>query len=178
METNQIESKSESTLHNPQVGELVRYGTGATALMFIHTLVDGEVVGLQCMGGCVSTREVIHIPSFRDRRMWVQCAQWRRQTMDEAAAQIGYVLGEDDPNDAAQPLPGQHVAELENVPDAIHARVFVDTPDAKPIDPKVVTMPRDEWDAHHKEINFFLALCIGGAFLIGVVIGFAIRSVV
>jgi xanthine/CO dehydrogenase XdhC/CoxF family maturation factor len=149
MNAEQNSTKSDSTKHEttPAKGDLVRYGTGSTALMVLETRLDAKTdaadawSGPQCTGGRVTVYTKDMKPaSFKDRRTWVAHAQFRKQTIDEAMTQIGYVLGEEDPSSPAEPARGTHwdkgltkgeEAIKHTIAPTDNKRLFVDTPEAK-----------------------------------------------
>lgn len=65
-------------------GDLVRYGAGSTALMYIQRVYvySGENVryyGKQCMGGSYSASHEKCIPaSQEDHKTWFECEEWRK----------------------------------------------------------------------------------------------------
>ena len=178
-------------------GDLVRYGAGATALM---VLVDeGDIAatwrGPQCMGGMITQPiSAMTLAGFKDRRTWVQHAQFRKQTVDQAMEQIGYVLGEEDPNDPAKPAPGTHVGHNDSserdqdwMPPSevrtILQKAFVDTPEAKrgewqdhshDTSPENVVMKYDDWKRHH---NILLRYFVAGS-LVAAVVGAVVGALV
>jgi hypothetical protein len=170
-------------------GDLVRYGNGATALMVLADTdgVDGTWRGPQCMGGIITQPiSAMTLAGFKDRRTWVQHAAFRKQTVDDAMTQIGYVLGEEDPNDPAQPSLGTHVGRNDTlVPDQywkpvsdvrmMHQKAFVDTPEAlHDTSPKNVVMKYDDWKRHH---NILLRYFVAGS-LVAAVIGAIVGALV
>jgi hypothetical protein len=118
MQADQNSSKNDLT-GKLKKGDLVRYGTGATALMIMETdRGDGFWSGPQCVGGQVTNSLSALIPTgFKDRRTWVMHAAFRKQTTDEAMAQIGYVVGEENSLDWLDTSPGSAGAQIAQIDD-------------------------------------------------------------
>lgn len=175
-------------------GDLVRYGIGATALMIMETdRGDGLWSGPQCVGGQVTNPLSVLVPTgFKDRRAWVMHAAFRKQTTDEAMAQIGYVIGEEsllekfetlsDANahaqqafikrfsdqvttiDTPEGLLAKAKLEMDSF-DAICRKKFVDTPEAKR-EPLSQTSSAIV-DITPKELIILLAITVSVGILIG-----------
>jgi hypothetical protein len=75
--------------YSPQIGDLVRYGFGSTALALLDSPHAGGFHGRQCMGGFVFVSKPARVTA-EDRRMWITCAKWRNQTEEEAAREINW----------------------------------------------------------------------------------------
>ncbi len=71
-----------------KVGDILRYGSGSTALMqvtYISVCHGGSVAryyGTQCMGGkCGNYHEKSQLASEEDLKMWEECSGYRRFTV-------------------------------------------------------------------------------------------------
>lgn len=105
--------------HNPVIGELVRYGHGSTALAIVRSKHGPGYHGDQCMGGSAYFNATVEA-SDHDRATWIHCAEFRRETVEESAAQFG--LSEVPPKPS---FPGIKPASPPNVAKSVP---FVDSP--------------------------------------------------
>jgi NTP pyrophosphatase (non-canonical NTP hydrolase) len=56
--------------HNPKIGDIVRYGSGSTALAKITGAHAGGWHGEQCMGGCTFISGTLYEPDSEDLATW------------------------------------------------------------------------------------------------------------
>lgn len=61
-----------------EIGQLVRYGYGSTAIMRIESVSGARYYGTQCMGGTVGrNRSELSPASSEDLKVWEACVGWR-----------------------------------------------------------------------------------------------------
>ena len=84
-----------------KAGDLVRYGSGSTALMVLISPHAGGWHGYQCMGGLVfAPGRKIKQPSPGDYKTWKDCEKWRNPAIIDPAS-----VEPADINQAKKPLP-------------------------------------------------------------------------
>jgi hypothetical protein len=165
-----------------KAGNLVRYGSGPTALMVLDAYdKDSKTwLGIQCMGGMITMpASLCSRVAFKDRRMWVQCAKYRHQTTEAAMDQIGYVVGKES-NDATADA-GEADADVLHFQDDGHGTIrnkpFIDTPEARPSErAENITMSREDWQRHHDTvIHWFWAGILTSAALSAIISAVIVR---
>ncbi|NIF85279.1 hypothetical protein F3J24_17345 [Comamonas sp. Tr-654] len=82
-------SQEAATGEWPRLGDLIRYGAGATALALHGKPHASGWHGVQCMGGHAFYTSVQR-PSIEDREMWADCAvRYRQKSTEEGRREAG-----------------------------------------------------------------------------------------